>query len=192
MLTVSIGIVHLSTMANLNTGFIAGVSVLIYLVLYTPVKKITSLCTLFGAISGALPPMIGWSAVKGSLSLEGWSLSGILFIWQIPHLLALAWIYREDYARAGMKMTPLSDETGFTTAKIALLFSLLLLPVSLVPYFISLTGPFYMVGAILLGMSLLGVSYYFLSRPNNRSAKILFMSTILYIPLLSFLMIAGR
>ena len=124
---------------NLQTGLIAGSSLALYLVIYTPLKTRTPLCTFVGAISGALPPLIGWSAARGSLSFPALILFSILFVWQFPHLWALAWMYREDYAKAGFIMAPTLDPSGAATSRLAFAGCLLLLTVSLLPYWMGIS-----------------------------------------------------
>ncbi|MBI3012669.1 MAG: protoheme IX farnesyltransferase, partial [Elusimicrobia bacterium] len=138
-LSAALGIVHLAAKVNLATSFLASLSLTLYLVFYTPLKKKTPYCLLVGAVSGALPPMIGWSGVEGFPSLAGWSLFLVLFFWQMPHLSALSWLYREDYEKVNFKMSWPEDSHGNTGAAIAFFFSLSLLPVSLLPYWAGIT-----------------------------------------------------
>src|SRR5215813_10299045 len=137
-----------------------------YLFAYTPLKTRTTLSTLVGAFPGAIPPLIGWTAARGALSLEGWILFAILFLWQFPHFLAIAWMYREDYERAGIKMLPVVEPEGRVTSQQIVTYTLLLLPVSLMPTFAHLAGKIYFAGAILLG---LGFFYYSLRAALQRN-----------------------
>lgn len=189
MICASLGIVHLAAMVNLAASFFASMSLVLYLMFYTPLKKMTPFCTVIGAMSGALPPMIGWSAVSGMSRPEGWILFLILFFWQFPHLAALAWMYRDDYRRAGIQMVP---DDGSASAKIALIFSLLLFPVTAVPFWLGLSGTWYLAGSIVLGISILFASFHFLGHRTFDSAKILFLTSVGYIPLLLTLMVLGR
>ena len=118
-----------------------------YNVVYTPMKRRSQLATLVGAVPGALPPMIGWVAARGALTPEAWALFAIVFVWQIPHFMAIAWLYRADFGRAGFPLLPVVEPTGKSTARQAVLFSLVLVPLSLVPYFLEMSGPAYAVGA---------------------------------------------
>jgi protoheme IX farnesyltransferase len=165
---------------------------LVYVVAYTPMKVRSPLNTLVGAICGALPPMIGWAAVTGGLEGPAWLLGAILFIWQIPHFLALAWLYRDDYLAGGFKMLSGQDPDGSRTANVALLYAAVLVPVTLG---LSLRGPvgaLYFMGALVLGIGLVAVSFRFCRRRNAATARKLFLASVLYLPLLLGLMIADR
>lgn len=192
LLSAAIGIVHIAAMVNLSASFIAAVSLMLYLVFYTPMKKSTAFCIIIGAVSGALPPLIGWIAAKGSLTFEGWSLFLILFVWQFPHLLALGWSYRDDYVRANFKMIITSDFGGRVTGWFALISCLILLPVSWVPFWFGLSGIVYLYGSTILGFFFAATSFYFLIHRSDVSAKFLFLTSVLYMPLLLILMIFGR
>ena len=130
-----------------------------YLLIYTPLKRRTSYCTLIGAFPGAVPPLIGWAAVRGSLSVEAWILYAMVFLWQFPHFLAIAWMYRQDYARAGFHMLPEGDDEGRLTARRILFYSGALLPVSLLPTLAGMTGVTYLLGALLLGYRVIVIRY---------------------------------
>lgn len=189
VLSASVGIVHLAAMVNLAACFIAAMSLFFYLALYTPLKKDSFFCTVIGSISGALPPFLGWSAAKGSLTLEAFPLFLILFIWQFPHLLALAWMYQEDYARVGFKMLPANDSSGRNTSKLVLISSLILLPSSGLPYWLGLTGIGYFLASIILSLWLLASSWSFFLYRDLVSARRLFLTSIAYIPSLFLSMI---
>jgi protoheme IX farnesyltransferase len=163
-----------------------------YLAFYTPLKRITPYCTLVGAIPGAMPPLIGWAAVRGTVSGEAWILAGILFLWQFPHLLAIAWMYREDYARAGLQMLPRGDPEGRLMVRQILGCTLALVPISLIPAFTGNAGAIYLTGAVLLG----GTFLYFGARlAVSRSkliAKQLLFASIAYLPLVLGLLVFDR
>jgi len=154
-----------------------------YLLFYTPLKRRTPLCTLVGAFPGAMPPLIGWAAVRNSLSLEAWLLYAILFLWQFPHLLAIAWMYREDYARAGLQMLPRNDRDGRATARRILAFLLALVPVSLVPGLLGQAGLAYLVGAGILGIGFFLCGARLAAARANALAKQLLLASIVYLPL---------
>ncbi len=155
-----------------------------YLFVYTPLKKKTHLATLIGAFPGAVPILIGWAAVRGSLDLSAWSLFAILFIWQIPHFLAIAWMYRKDYARAGFPLLSVIDPEGNKSAINILNYTLALIPLSLLPSLLRLTGVVYFVGALLLGIGFGAAAIRAASQRTNRSAKQLLLASIIYLPVI--------
>jgi protoheme IX farnesyltransferase len=160
-----------------------------YLFAYTPLKTRTSLSTLVGAFPGAVPPLIGWTAARGSLSLEGWILFAILFLWQFPHFLAIAWMYREDYSRAGILMLPVVEPDGRVTAQQIVVYTLMLLPVSLLPTVMGMSGKVYFVGAIVLGLLFLYSSLRAAFSMSRQQARRLLLASVLYLPLLFILMV---
>jgi protoheme IX farnesyltransferase len=163
-----------------------------YLFVYTPLKKKTHLSTLVGAFPGAVPILIGWAAVRGSLNLEAWSLFAILFIWQIPHFLAIAWMYRKDYARAGFPMLTVIDPEGSRVAFQALSYTLVLIPVSLLPSLLKMTGPIYFGGALLLGIGFTVAAIRIVNERTNTTAKQLLFASIIYLPVLLALMAVDK
>jgi protoheme IX farnesyltransferase len=163
-----------------------------YLFAYTPLKRRTSLSTLVGAVPGALPPVIGWAAARGSVDAAAFVLFAILFFWQVPHFLAIAWIYREDYARGGLPMLPVLDPEGHLTGRQAVSHSLALLFASLAPAAAGMAGPFYLVGAALLGMGLTAVALVAALDRTTLAARRLFLGSIVYLPLLSALLLLDR
>ena len=163
-----------------------------YLFLYTPLKRRTPLATLVGAVPGALPPVIGWTAASGSLAPGAYILFAILFLWQVPHFLAIAWLYRDDYAKAGFPMLPVVDREGTFTARQAVLHSLALLLVSLLPAAAGMVGAAYLPGAFLLGAALTLFALRLLSARDLPAARGLFLASVLYLPALSSLLLAAR
>jgi len=163
-----------------------------YLLFYTPLKKRTPLCTLVGAFPGAMPPLIGWAAVRNSLSLDAWALYAFLFFWQFPHLLAIAWMYREDYARAGLQMLPRNDREGRTTVRQILGYSLVLLPASIVPVFLGQVGKAYLVGALVLGFGFLHYGMRLAANRSNSFARRLVLASVVYLPLVFALMMVDK
>ena len=163
-----------------------------YLFAYTPLKTRTSLSTLVGAFPGAVPPLIGWTAASGSLSLEGWVLFAILFLWQFPHFLAIAWMYREDYSRAGILMLPVVEPNGRVTAQQIVVYTLMLLPVSLLPVALGMSGRLYLYGAIVLGLLFLYSSLRAAFSMSRQQARRLLLASVLYLPLLFILMVLDQ
>jgi protoheme IX farnesyltransferase len=178
--------------ANPLTSALALATLASYLVLYTPLKRQTPLCTLVGAIPGAMPPLIGWAAVRNGLGAEAWVLYAILFLWQFPHLLAIAWMYREDYARAGLQMLPRHDHNGRATMRQVLGCTLALLPVSLIPAFTGHAGWLYLVGAATLGAGFLYYGARVAAARTNALAKQLLIVSIVYLPLVFALLMFDR
>jgi len=163
-----------------------------YLLFYTPLKKRTPLCTLVGAFPGAMPPLIGWAAARGSLSLTAWALYAMLFLWQFPHLLAIAWMYREDYARAGLQLLPRNDRDGRSTVRRILGYSLVLIPASLLPAFLGQAGKPYMGGALLLGLGLLHYGVRLATNRSNSLARQLVLASVVYLPLVFALLMVDK
>jgi protoheme IX farnesyltransferase len=163
-----------------------------YLFLYTPLKRKTPLATLVGAVPGALPPVIGWAAARGQLDAGAFILFAILFLWQVPHFLAIAWLYRDDYARAGFPMLPVLDREGTFTSRQAVVHSLALLLVSLAPAVAGLAGPAYLAGAFLLGATLTVFALRLARARDLVAARALFLASVLYLPALSSLLLAAR
>jgi heme o synthase len=160
-----------------------------YLFAYTPLKTRTSLSTLVGAFPGAVPPLIGWTAARGSVSLEGWVLFAILFLWQFPHFLAIAWMYREDYSRAGILMLPVVEPDGRVTAQQIVVYTLMLVPVSLLPVALGMSGKVYLYGALVLGLLFLYSSLRAAFSMSRQQARRLLLASVLYLPLLFILMV---
>ena len=186
------GLALLAFGVNLLAAVVAAATLLTYAAIYTPLKARTSLSTVIGAVPGALPPVIGWAAATGTLSRGGWVLFGIVFLWQLPHFLAIAWMYREEYARAGLPMLPVIEPDGRSTARQAVVYAAALLPMSLAPTLIGMATPTYFVGALILSVLFLGLAVRFAMTRHRTDARRLFFGSITYLPLLWVLMIAGR
>jgi len=192
MLLSVVGLLYLSSTVNGLTAFLAGLTLSIYIYIYTPLKKMTALCTIAGAVSGALPPVIGWAAARGSLGMGALILFSILFFWQFPHFLALAWMYREDYARAGLRMLPAGETDGKKTARRIFLNSLVLLTVSLLPTLWGMTGTFYLVTALITGTCFVIFSGLFLVHRSMADARRVFLVSVIYLPILVMVMLLDR
>lgn len=188
----AMGLALLAFGANLVAAVLAAATLVIYLNVYTPMKRRSSLSTLVGAVPGALPPLIGWTASHGSISLGGAALFAIVFLWQIPHFMAIAWLYRDDYGRAGFPMLPVIEPDGRSTGRHAIVYAALLLPVSLAPWLIGLSGSTYFAVAAVLGALLLGLAIRFGRSRTDRSARALFLASIAYLPLIWMAMIADK
>ncbi len=183
------GLTLLAFAANIIATLLALATIVVYLIVYTPLKRRSSLATLVGAVPGALPPLIGWAAARGDLSAGGWTLFGIVFLWQIPHFMAIAWMYRDDYRSAGFPMLSVVEPDGRRTGQQALLYAIALLPVSLAPSFVGVTGWAYCWMALGLGAALLVLAARFASTRSEASARWLFFGSITYLPLLWMAMI---
>ncbi|NBW40308.1 protoheme IX farnesyltransferase [bacterium] len=175
---------------NLLTGFLALLSAFLYVLVYTPLKRITWLNTMVGAIPGALPPVGGWAAATGEISLEAWLLFLILFIWQHPHFYSIAWIYRDDYRKGGCHMLPSVDPDGERTARHVMCFSVLLVPISILPVLIGMSGMVYGIGAIVLSCYMLRAGYRFVSALDDASARGLLRASLIYLPVIFLLVVA--
>jgi protoheme IX farnesyltransferase len=163
-----------------------------YVFAYTPLKRVTSLCTVVGAVPGAIPPMMGWAAARGSLGAGAWALFAILFLWQLPHFLAIGWMYREDYARGGFPMLTVTDSEGRSTARQMVLYCAALLPVTLAAGSLSSAGRIYLAGALLFGAAFLGFALAFAKSKSLSAARWLFLVSVLYLPALLGLMVFDR
>jgi heme o synthase len=163
-----------------------------YLFGYTPLKTRSSLSTVVGAFPGAVPPLIGWTAATGTVSIEAWVLFAILFLWQFPHFLAIAWMYREDYGRAGILMLPVVEPDGRLTAQQIVVYTLMLIPVSLLPTVLGLSGRVYFFGALVLGILFLYSSIRAAFSMSRQQARQLLLASVLYLPLLFVLMVANK
>ena len=184
MLCVFAGVALLVIFVNLLSAFLAVATVSIYVLVYTPMKRRSTFNTLLGAIPGALPPLIGWTAATGEVGLGGYVLFLILWFWQMPHFLAIAWLYREDYAAAGFKMLSVDDPEGLITSRQALLYALGLLAVSLLPGLIGMASSFYFIAAFLLGFLFALAAFFFVLHRTRKNARRLFFASIIYLPLI--------
>jgi protoheme IX farnesyltransferase len=186
------GFIELWLGANLLTGMLGLFTMASYLGVYTPLKQRSPHSTTIGAIPGAMPPLIGYAAAAGTLTAEAWILYAILFLWQFPHFYAIAWMYRDDYAKAGIRMLPVVEPDGESTARRILFFSVLLIPISLLPKFIGDAGNIYLVGALALGLYFLyaGVRVAF-DRTRLRARQVL-LASVVYLPLLYGLLVLDR
>ncbi len=188
----AIGLTQLALGANLLAAAVALVTLVAYVGVYTPMKLRSPFSTVVGAIPGALPPIIGWAAVRGSLEPVSWVLFAIGFLWQMPHFLAIAWLYRADYERAGFPMLPVIEPDGRSTGRQAVAYAAALVPVSLAPVAFGLSGPLYFVAAFVLSASFLALTLWFAAKRSTASARALFFGSIVYLPLLWTFMIASK
>ena len=186
------GLVLLAARANWLSAGLALATLLTYLVIYTPMKRRTSLATLVGAIPGALPALIGWTASHGSIAYGGAALFTMVFLWQIPHFMAIAWLYREDYGKAGFPMLPVIDPEGRRAGRQAVWYAAALVPVSLTPAYIGLAGSVYFASALVLSVSLLVLAVRFSATRSDAAARALFFGSITYLPLIWIIMIANH
>ncbi|MCX8156749.1 MAG: heme o synthase [Verrucomicrobiae bacterium] len=183
------GLVYLAAEVNLLTAFLGAVTLITYLFIYTPLKRRTIWNTVVGAVPGALPPVMGWVAAQGRLDWGALAVFAILFFWQVPHFLAIAWLYRDDYARGGYVMLPVVDPQGARTARHALHYTVAMTTASIFPSLLGLTGGLYLAGALFLGALFLSATLWFARRMHRTSARALFLASILYHPVLVGLMV---
>jgi protoheme IX farnesyltransferase len=186
-----LGTLYLGLATNWLTAGLGALTLVSYIFVYTPMKRVTNLCTIVGAIPGAIPPVMGWVAATGSIDPGAWLLFAILFFWQMPHFMAISWIYREDYARGGFAMLAVEDKDGSATARQAVIWALALLPISLVPYQLHIAGAVYFFGALLGGIAFIAAAFAFWRRRDNRSAKKLFMVSNLYLMTVMILLVVS-
>jgi protoheme IX farnesyltransferase len=178
------GLAELAWFVNGLTALLAALTLVIYAFIYTPLKSVSEINTLVGAIPGALPPLLGATAATGGFSVEGWTLFGLLACWQLPHFYAIAWMYRDDYRLAGLKMVSTNDATGSRTAIHAVVSALVLLPVSLLPAIVGHSGIFYAVVATVLSVWFVVMAVRFARQPDRAHARSLFLTSIIYLPLI--------
>jgi protoheme IX farnesyltransferase len=184
-----VGLVALAAGVNLLTAALALTVILLYVLVYTPMKVRSPLNTVVGAVCGAIPPMMGWTAATGRVEAGAWILFGILFVWQIPHFFALAWLYRDDYARGGYRMLPAVDGDGAVTARMAFLWAAALLPIAAALTGAGVTGTVFLVASQLLGVAFAVLGWRFLKERSRRAARNLFLASVLYLPALLGLMV---
>lgn len=180
----SSGMVYLTVLVNAISGFVISLIVVSYLFIYTPLKRKTSLCTLIGAVPGALPPVVGWVAAQGKLTGPAWVLFAILFLWQIPHSLAIAYIYRDDYAKAGLKLLPVIHPDGASTRRQIVFNCVALLGIGLLPVFFSIAGELYFIAALFIGGVFLLSSIYLQKSRSTKAARYVLYASLLYLPCL--------
>jgi protoheme IX farnesyltransferase len=178
------GLIELAVFVNVLTSAMALASLVSYMLFYTPLKTRTSLSTIVGAVPGALPAVIGWTAATNTLSIESWVLFAIVFMWQMPHFLAIAWLYRHEYAAAGIRLLPVIEPDGRSTGRQAVLYTAGLVPISLAPALVDLASPYYMMIALVLGAVLMVLSLEFAFTRTRDAARRLFYGSIMYLPLL--------
>ena len=188
----SVGMIYLALAVNLATAALGAATLVSYVFIYTPLKRVTTLNTVIGAIPGGLPPLMGWAAARGGISSEGWSLFAILCFWQLPHFLAIAWMYKDEYAKAGFVMLPVVDTTGERTGRQALCHTMGLLPISICPYLFHMVGVMYLFGALILGALFLWCAFEFSRDLTLQRARRLFFASIIYLPLLLSLMVIDK
>ncbi len=186
----SVGSTILLLLVNPLTALLGLANLAIYAFVYTPLKRYTSLNTLVGAVAGAIPPVMGFTAATGRIGAPALLLGTLLFIWQIPHFLSLAWMYREDYQRAGFRMLPLVDHGGTLTCRMILAYSLALIPITLAVALLNIAGGWYIPGAILAGMGLVYLAVQMMRNPTRDAARRVFLASVTYLPLILVLMVA--
>jgi protoheme IX farnesyltransferase len=187
-----IGALMVAVSSNVLAAAVALTTVLIYVAIYTPLKRRTPFNTVIGAIPGALPAIVGWAAASGEITAKAWALFGIMFLWQMPHFLAIAWLCREDYARARLQMLPVLEPDGRSTGRQAVLYGAALIPLSLAPALLHMAGQIYFVGALLLGLAFLWLTFRFARTRSTEDARRAFFGSLAYLPLLWILMIADK
>ncbi|MGI8787503.1 MAG: heme o synthase [Pyrinomonadaceae bacterium] len=181
--------VYLAFLVNSLTAILGLVVIVGYVLLYTPLKTRTSASTAIGAIPGAIPPLMGWTASANEITLGAWALFALLFLWQFPHFLAIAWMYKEQYKKAGILMLPVIEPEGKITARQIVIFTVMLLPVSLAPFFIGFAGWIYLVGASVLGVWFLAASIKAARAKSVEQSRKLLLVSVLYLPLIFALMV---
>jgi protoheme IX farnesyltransferase len=186
------GVVELAVFTHLLAAFLALVTLTSYLFIYTPLKRVTPFATVVGGIPGALPPLIGWTAVSGELSMGAWSLFFILFFWQMPHFLSLGWLYRKDYARANYKLLTVLDPSGAISSRQILVYCVALIPAALMPTLVDVLGAIYFIGALVLTLGFLWLAVRLFQERTNPNARRLFYASLIYLSVLVGLMILDR
>lgn len=184
--------IYLFLVVNPLTAFLGLLVIIGYVLVYTPLKTRTSVSTAIGAIPGALPPLMGWTAATNDITLAAWALFAMQFLWQFPHFMAIAWMYREDYAKAGILMLPVVEPSGRLTARQIVMFTLMLVPVSLAPFFFGVSGFIFLISSSVLGIIFLIVSIQVARSMTNEMAKRLLLASVIYLPILFILMVADK
>jgi protoheme IX farnesyltransferase len=186
------GFIELAVWVNLLTALLGAFTLACYLFIYTPLKQRSHLATLIGALPGAMPPLMGYAASNGGLTEEAWTLFAILFIWQFPHFLAIAWMYREDYARAGMRMLPVVEPDCMSTGRQIILYASTLIPVSLFPALLGMSGRIYLIGALVLGGLFLYTGFRVAFDRTRLRARQVLLASVIYLPMIYGLMVLDR
>ena len=186
------GVTVLMLMTNLLTAALSTLTIASYVLIYTPLKRISSVSTIVGAVPGALPPVMGYTAAAGHIGVEAWLLFGILFLWQLPHFLAIAWLYRQDYARADVALLPVLDPDGGSTFRQAMLGCLALVPLGLLPTMMGVTGVVYFFGSLIAGVVFLGFAVALVIGQTQRHAKAMFYASLVYLPWVYVLFLIDR
>ncbi|HTH50925.1 MAG TPA: heme o synthase [Pyrinomonadaceae bacterium] len=184
--------VYLAIAVNALTAFLGLLVIVGYVLVYTPLKTRTSASTAIGAIPGALPPLMGWTAAANEISIGAWALFAMQFLWQFPHFLSIAWLFRHEYAQAGIKMLPVVEPSGRITARQIVLFSIMLLPVSLAPFFFGISGLVFLVGGTILGLWMLYASIVAARSKTDAANRRLLLVSVIYLPILFILMVADK
>jgi protoheme IX farnesyltransferase len=186
------GVIELAVFTHILAAFLALVTLTSYLFIYTPLKRITPFATVVGGIPGAIPPLIGWAAVTGDLSMGAWSLFFILFFWQMPHFLSLGWMYRKDYARANYKLLTVIDPSGDASSRQILVYCVALIPAALMPTLVGILGVIYFIGSLVLSLGFLWLAVRLFQERTNPNARRLFFASLIYLSVLVGLMILDR
>ena len=186
-----LGTIYLGIAVNWLTAALGAFTLTSYIFVYTPLKRVSTICTLIGAIPGAIPPLMGWTAATNELGLGGWIAFGILFLWQLPHFMAISWMYREDYARGGFAMLSVRDNAGAAVARQAIYYTLALLAVSVLPFVFGMSGVLYLAGAVASGVVLLAATIRFFFDRGVRNARSVFMISNLYLLTVMLLLVVN-
>lgn len=184
--------VYLFALVNALTAILGLVVIVGYVLVYTPLKTRTTASTAIGAIPGALPPLMGWTAAADQITLGAWSLFAMQFLWQFPHFFAIAWMYREEYKKAGILMLPVVDPSGRLTFRQIILFTIMLVPASLAPFFLGISGLVFLIGALVLGIAFLVASVRAAITKTNEGSRVVLLVSVIYLPLLFILMVADK
>ncbi|HLW34455.1 MAG TPA: heme o synthase [Chthoniobacterales bacterium] len=179
-----LGVTYLAFVCNALSAALAAITIIVYIFAYTPLKLVSTFNTVLGAVPGALPPMIGWAAARGTLNAGAWMLFAILFFWQLPHFFAIAWMYRDDYARAGFRMISSDDRTGERSASQSVFFCMILLIIAGLPAYLGIATVFYLIAELILGALFVAAAMRFLKTRSRSDARRLFLTSIIYLPLL--------
>ena len=186
------GVAYLAFVCNALSAVLAAITIIIYIFAYTPLKLVSTFNTALGAVPGAIPPMIGWAAARGTVNAGAWMLFAILFFWQLPHFFAIAWMHRDDYARAGFQMISSDDHTGERSASQSVFFCMLLFVVAGLPAFLGIATIFYLLAELILGGVFIAAAMRFLKTRTPLDARRLFITSIIYLPLLLIALVLSK